>query len=152
MNELNYPVPLDYINSRFFRQRERNVPFVNEQYLTDRESDSDDENDYYNLYNFLSTEARKNIRLEWYLAYNGLDSRRDDLSGLTSGMIYDIYKLLDGRGKKMMRTTYLDKFKKIAGDDNFNFIGKGQNRMNKITSKRKKTNKTKRRRRTNRKR
>jgi hypothetical protein len=148
MNELNYPVPLDYINSRFMRQRERNVPFVNEQYLTDRESESDDEDEYYNLYNFLSTEARKNIRLEWYLAYNGLDSRRDDLSGLTSGMIYDIYKLLDGRGKKMMRTTYLDKFKKIAGDDNFNFIGKGQKR----TNKRKKTNKTKRRIRTNRRR
>ena len=43
------------------------VPMFNDEYLTDVEDDSEDDSEYTNFYNFISTQARTNTELANYL-------------------------------------------------------------------------------------
>lgn len=95
------------------------VPMFNDEYLTDVEDDSEDDSEYTNFYNFISTQARTNTELANYLFVIGWIEKVDTYL-LDTMDIQQIYQLLDPESKKTMKNNYLRELRKIIQNPNFN--------------------------------
>ena len=95
------------------------VPIFNDEYLTDVEDDSEDDSEYTNFYNFITTQARSNIELANYLFEIGWIEKADTYL-LDTMDIQQIYLLLGPQAKKTMKNNYLRELRKIVQNPSFN--------------------------------
>ena len=95
------------------------IPIFNDEYLTDVEDDSENDCEYTNFYNFISTQARTNTDLANYLFEIGWIEKADTYL-LDTMDIQQIYQLLSPESKKTMKNNYLRELRKIIQNPNFN--------------------------------
>ena len=101
------------------------MSILHEEYLTDIDDDSEDDNkddnkEYKNLYNFISTKAQSNANLRQFIDDIGWDEQ-SDIEFLDTGIINNIYSLLDKQKDKNEMKNYLREIRKITNNHNFNF-------------------------------
>jgi hypothetical protein len=95
------------------------IPIFNDEHLTDVEDDSENDCEYTNFYNFISTQARTNADLANYLFEIGWIEKADTYL-LDTMDIQQIYQLLSPESKKTMKNNYLRELRKIIQNPNFN--------------------------------
>ena len=97
------------------------MSILHEEYLTDIDDDSEDDNkEYKNLYNFISTRTQSNANLRQFIDDLGWDEQ-SDIEFLDTGMINTIYNLLDKQKDKNEMKTYLREIREIIDNPSFNF-------------------------------
>ena len=103
-------------------------PIHTDEYLTEEEDNSEDE-EYFNFYKFISSEARKNMELRIYLFDIGW-VEKDETVYLDVNIIQDIYDLLDEKRKKTMNDNYLRDIRKITNILQFTPLNYNNNNNN----------------------